>query len=85
MSIEQAIDMATPYLDESFRIMSKNREFISGGDNAPWIHVIEEGRYYLITKDNYPYKYFDPYIKAAVKVNKYTGEVIPPSRPKKIK
>ena len=76
ISPEEAIEIAKPYLDKTFELRTEGRKEKS--EKEPIIHVTLKGRYYYIVKDNYPAKYIGFYLSHSAKVNKKTGEVLPP-------
>ena len=77
ISPQQAVRIAEPYLDETFELRARNRRHVS--DREPEVHVMLEGKYYYVVKDNYPSYTPGLYLWHAVKVHKDTGDVSPPS------
>ncbi len=76
ISPEKAVELAGPYLDLSYELRVKNRSI---SHNAPLNdYVVQKGKWYYVTRDNYPYKYIGAYKNHAVKVNVNSGTVIPP-------
>ena len=75
----QAISLASPYLDKSFKLRIADRpSHLKNLSDPPIDHVVKSGKWFLITRDNCPGTLVYFYVKHAVKVNSRTGEVIPP-------
>ena len=76
VSPQQAVKLAQPYLDKTFRLRSNMAQRLSNGKLSDIVTL--EGDYYYIVRDNFASYSPDFYRKHAVKVNKKTGKVIPP-------
>jgi len=77
ISPEKAYEIAKPYLQLSYEIRNKKRNYPS--DKLEMNdYILLKGNYYYITRDNYPYKTFMAYLNHAVKVDSGTGEIIKP-------
>ena len=76
ISVQDAIKLADPYLDKTFELRIASREHVSDKEASLWITL--KGDYYYLVKDNYPSYTPGFYLNYAVKINKDTGEVIPP-------
>ncbi len=73
---EKAVELAEPYLDLSYKIRLSKR---SGTHDGPLNdYVVQKGKWYYVTRDNYPYKYIGAYKNHAVRVNVNSGMIIPP-------
>jgi len=77
ISVQDAIRLAEPHLGKTFELRSAKREYIS--DKEPVLWVTLKGNCYYLVKDNYPSYTPGFYLHHAVKINKNTGEVMPPS------
>jgi hypothetical protein len=76
---EEAMELAKPYLDLSFRLRRKMRgEEGTDQIKETTVWVLFKGNYYYISKDDYPSYTPGYYSWHAVKVDCVTGEVIPP-------
>ena len=79
ISPQKALELATPYTNDSYELRKRNRSEKYNSMAATSIeYVVLKDNYYYITKDNYPSKLASFYMTYAVKVNKNTGEVIRP-------
>lgn len=79
ISPETAIEIAKPYLSESFELRQARRETKYPSNLSTDTYVILKGDSYYVTKDYYHHKAMDFYLNNAVKVNKKTGEITKPS------
>lgn len=84
VTVERALELAAPHLEESFRLRQQMRSRPSAAgymalEPEDYITLVG-GRYYYICRDNYPYKVQNGfvYLKHAVVVDGQTGEVHPP-------
>ena len=79
ISPADALKRAGPYLAATQEARCKHTHEKSSrwcADEAT-THVVQKGRYYYLSRTDYPYKTFHAYIHYAVKVHVKTGEVIP--------
>lgn len=83
ISPQQAVALAEPYLDDSFRLrrIARHDEQNHGlwKDTPPRDYIFVRSYMYLISRDNYPSMNLGYYKSHAVRVNGMTGQVIPPS------
>jgi len=75
ISIEQAISLAEPYLNQSYKLRLSLRKWPLQSNSQPIIYVTLLHQYYYIVKEDYPYQYREAYLEYAVKVNRETGKV----------
>ena len=76
ISPEKAVKLAEPYLNLSYELRVKNRSI---RHDSPLVDfVVQKGKWYYVTRDNYPYKYIGAYKNHAVKVNVNSGMIIAP-------
>ena len=79
LTAQNAIELAAPFLDDSYAIRRKMR-----GENqanphreaVTWLSI--KDKWYYVTKDDYPSYTPGYYMHHAVRVNSDTGEVIKP-------
>jgi hypothetical protein len=70
----RAKELAGPYLAECFTRRQARR--LSPHRGEPTDIVVQEGNWYYVTRDNYPYKTLGAYTHRAVRVHVRTGEVV---------
>lgn len=75
---QEAVGLASPYLDKTFELRQWNSELIRKKDVEPIIYVTLKDDEYYIVKENYPAVSVYFYLKHAVKVNINSGAVVPP-------
>jgi len=75
VSIEQAIRIAEPYLNQSYKMRLSLRKWPLQASSPPIIYVTLLDPYYYIVKEDYPYQYREAYLEFAVKVNRNNGQV----------
>lgn len=75
ISVQKAIQLAKPYLEESYKLRLGMRKWTLDNDNEAIIYVSLIDDYFYIVKDNYPYKFREAYLPFAVRVHKQTGEI----------
>ncbi len=79
ITVNKAIKLATPYLDETYKLRLKyGRGRINRDLKTDTIHVCLKGEFYFIVKDDYPSYSPGFYLKHAVKINASTGDIIEP-------
>ena len=76
VSPERAVKLAEPYLDNTFKVKTDDSVLMALAKPKIWVTL--KGKYYYIVKDSTNEINIDYYLYKAVKVNKNTGEVIPP-------
>lgn len=74
ISVEKAVELANPYLDESYKLRQSRRSGNYPPNLPTSTYVILKGNFYYITKDYWHHKAADFYLHNSVKVNKDTGE-----------
>lgn len=76
ISVQKAIDLAKPYLEESYKLRMGMRKWTldNNAETITYVSLIDD--YFYIVKDNYPYKFREAYLPFAVRVHNQTGEVI---------
>ncbi|MCA9564283.1 MAG: hypothetical protein KC561_12380, partial [Myxococcales bacterium] len=89
VSPERALELAQPYIEQSFELRRKMHGYVPPERNPHpnWmndpgtIYMGFERGWYLIVKDSYPYKVHNGWIcrQHAVRVHTRTGQVVPPS------
>lgn len=75
VSIEKAIQIAEPYLNQSYKMRLSMRKWPLKSNSPPIIYVTLLDQYYYIVKEDYPYQYREAYLEFAVKVNRNNGHV----------
>lgn len=75
VTIEQAIQIAEPYLNQSYKMRLSLRKWPLQSNTPPIIYVTLLDQYYYIVKEDYPYQYREAYLEFAVKVNRMNGKV----------
>ena len=75
ISIDDAIRIAQPYLNQSYKLRLSLRKWPLQPSSPPLIYVTLMDQYYYVVKEDYPYQYREAYLEFAVKVNRNTGKV----------
>lgn len=75
ISIDKAIQIAQPYLNQSYKLRMSLRKWPLQSSSPPIIYVTLLDQYYYIVKEDYPYQYREAYLEFAVKVNRNSGQV----------
>jgi hypothetical protein len=71
---ERARELAQPFLAECYAARRAHR--LSNLPGPPTDIVVQQGDWYYVTRDNYPYKTLGAYTHTAVRVHVRTGEVV---------
>lgn len=75
IDVSQAIRLAQPFLDESYKMRLSLRKWPLETSQTPLVYVSLVNDYYYIVKEDYPYKFREAYLEFAVRIHKETGEV----------
>ena len=78
ITVDKAIELATPYLDKSYKLRLKSRAQTNGDFKTDIIHVSLKDDFYYIVKDDYPSYTPGFYLLHAIKINTSTGYIIEP-------
>jgi hypothetical protein len=74
ITIEQAIRIARPYLNQSYKMRLSMRKWPLKSSSPPIIYVSLIDQYYYVVKEDYPYQFREAYLEYAVKINRNTGK-----------
>lgn len=74
ISIEEAIRIARPYLNQSYKMRLSMRKWPLKASSPPIIYVSLIDQYYYVVKEDYPYQYREAYLEYAVKIDRNTGK-----------
>jgi hypothetical protein len=78
ISPERALELAGPWLDDSFELRGGGRPGRAKMFDKPIDYIVLQGNWYHVSRDNYPYKTIYAYRNHSVRVHSRTGRVIPP-------
>jgi hypothetical protein len=70
-----AMRLAAPHLESVFRRRCEKRLDRHWCDKPARDHVLVLGDHYHVTRESYPYKTIQAYVKPAVRVHRETGEI----------
>ena len=75
ISAAAAVRLAAPHLEENFRKRCESRLDRAWCKKPARDHVIVLGEFYHVTRESYPYKTLQAYVKPAVRVHRDTGAI----------
>lgn len=75
VSAAEALRLAKPHLEAVFRQRCESRIDKHWCEKPARDHVLILGDYYHVTRESYPYKTIQAYVKPAVRVHRDTGAV----------
>ncbi len=75
ISAAEAVRLAKPHLDEIFRKRCESRLDKGWCKKPARDHVVVLGEFYHVTRESYPYKTIQAYVKPAVRVHRDTGAI----------
>jgi hypothetical protein len=70
-----AFRLASPHLDAVFKLRCRRHLDKRWCDKPPRDTLLIEGEYYHVTRESYPYKTLNAYLKPAVRVHRNTGKI----------